>query len=222
MAGASPQTGARSLISEVLAECFEHCGESEARAIPWNASKPSKKKSRAFLVRSIDAPEMEPTTSDAFARIPPFSCGAAPCARSTGSSSNGRTRSWLRKVADRALVSTDCPPNPASLLQAVWSWMMRPCFSNWQNVWSLRFQRSHHLSPGRGLPLKRPLSVCSPTPRTPLKHDPDHLMTLEVLTQCFEHAGEHEARAHTPADCGSPAAPPTVPTERSTPLLRVN
>ena len=30
-----------------------------------------------------------------------------------------------------------------------------------------------------------------------LKHDPDHLMTLEVLAECFEHAGEQEAKEHT-------------------------
>ena len=76
---------------EVLAECFEHCGESEARDHTLERIQTLQKEKQSLpLSDASSAAEMEPTASDASREDSDLSpCGAAPCARSTGSSSNG-------------------------------------------------------------------------------------------------------------------------------------
>ena len=99
---------------EVLAECFEHCGESEARDHTSERIQTIKKKSRILLLRCIDC------DGDGGHRIRCFLRGFRPFPPVELLHAQDRlfkfkwllrTRlsAWLRKVADQALVSTDCP-----------------------------------------------------------------------------------------------------------------
>ena len=121
--------------------------------------------------------------------------------------------SWLRKVADQALVSTDCP---LEILQAC----CKACVELDDEAMLLELaERVESQIPGdpitcrlvAGYHLKKDRYLsAAPLLARSLKHDPDHLMTLEVLAECFEHAGEHEAKEHTLQRIAEvQAAPPT-------------
>ncbi len=99
--------------------------------------------------------------------------------------------SWLRKVADQALVSTDCP---LEILQAC----CKACVELDDEAMLLELaERVESQIPGdpitcrlvAGYHLKKDRYLsAAPLLARSLKHDPDHLMTLEVLAECFEHA----------------------------------
>ena len=190
---------------EVLAECFEHCGESEARDHTLERIQTLQKEKQSLpLSDASSAAEMEPTASDASSEDSDLSpvelLRAQDRLAQVQMALENQAFSWLRKVADQALVSTDCP---LEILQAC----CKACVELDDEAMLLELaERVESQIPGdpitcrlvAGYHLKKDRYLsAAPLLARSLQHDPDHLMTLEVLAECFEHAGEHEAKEHT-------------------------
>jgi len=190
---------------EVLAECFENCGDTEAKDYALERIRNIQKGglSPSVAVASANS-EKEPTTSDAIFGDSDLAPGELFHAHDrlirVRKALENKNYSWLREVAEHAIASTECP---LEIMQAC----CKACVELDDEVMLLKLaERVESQIPGDPITCRlvaayhlkkdRFLSAAPLLARS-LKLDPDHLMTLEVLAECFEHTGEQEAKEHT-------------------------
>ena len=190
---------------EVLAECFEHCGETEARNHTLERIQfVEKEGQRLTYTDSTTTTDKEITTSDTSCNDSDLSplelLHAHDRLIRVQKALENQAFSWLREVADHAFGSIDCP---LEIFQAC----CKACVELDDEAMLLKLaERVESQIPGDPITCRlvaayhlkkdRYRSAAQFLARS-LKHEPDHLMTLEVLAECFEHAGEQEAKEHT-------------------------